>query len=134
MKLVNWVLDRAYDFFEYMLMVIILVIAIFVIMWRLDSLFDTNLEIFAESERRFSAIEQNISNHPLYGESIEVIIPKGTSAEGIANILYEFELIKDRKVFMDIFANSLGSDNLPSGTFNLEYGYSNEKIVKELLK
>lgn len=57
MKAINFIIDTLYDIFEYILMLLIVGIAVLVILWRLEVLFNEQLPIVSKTS---SAIETTL--------------------------------------------------------------------------
>ncbi len=141
MKFLNWMIDTVYDLFEYLIMLAVVLIAVFVIFWRLDGLFGNTLSIVSKPgqviestiQTTKESVSQILNSTSLEGETLEVNIPKGTGSEGIANILFEYELIKDKVAFVEKLDSEFNTENLPSGSFEFKIGNSEEEII-EILK
>lgn len=71
-------------------------------------------------------------NSSLIGEKIKVNISEGTSLEGITKILFDYELISDKFVFLKLLNENFTDENKPSGEFQFTYGQSNEDIINIL--
>lgn len=64
----------------------------------------------------------------------DFVIPKGASAEKIAEQLLDQGYIKDKEAFLDS-AHQLGAERqFRAGTFKLSLGLTEEELVKRLLK
>lgn len=138
MKAINFIIDTLYDIFEYILMLLIVGIAVLVILWRLEVLFNEQLPIVSKTS---SAIESTLGieksatlNSSLIGEKIKVNISEGTSLEGITKILFDYELISDKFVFLKLLNDNFTEENKPFGEFQFTYGQSNEDIINILKK
>lgn len=138
MKAVNFIIDTLYDILEYILMLLIVGIAVLVILWRLEVLFNEQLPIVSKTS---SAIESTLGieksatlNSSLIGEKIKVNISEGTSLEGITKILFDYELISDKFVFLKLLNDNFTEENKPFGEFQFTYGQSNEDIINILKK
>lgn len=75
MKAINFIIDTLYDIFEYILMLLIVGIAVLVILWRLEVLFNEQLPIVSKTS---SAIETTLGieksatlNSSLIGEKLK---------------------------------------------------------------
>ncbi|WP_425540201.1 hypothetical protein [Microaceticoccus formicicus] len=142
MKFLNWMIDTVYDLFEYLIMLAVVTIAIFIIFWRLDGLFGSTLSIVSKPSQVVEStikttkesVSQILNSTSLEGEKLTVNIPEGTSSEGIANILFEYELINSKEDFIKEFDSKFTQDSLPFGSFEFEIGSSLEKIFEVLEK
>ncbi len=134
MRAFTWIIDTIYDLFEYLLMLLIIGLAIVVIIWRLQLLFGTNIEFLAKGSQVVDTVSEKLDSSSLVGESVDVVIPAGTSAEGIGNILFEYGLIADKEAFAKDFGLALGAKELPSGNFKFTIGQNSEEIINTLLK
>lgn len=64
----------------------------------------------------------------------DFVIPKGASAEGIADLLFAQEFIKDKEAFL-VRARQMGAERrFRAGTFKLSVGLTEEEVVNRLLK
>lgn len=141
MKILNWMIDTVYDLFEYLIMLAVVLIAVFVIFWRLDGLFGDTLSIVSKPgqviestiQTTKESVSQILNSTSLEGELLDVSIPTGTGVEGISNILFEYELIADKASFMEKLNSEFTEDNLPSGSFEFKIGNSEEEVI-EILK
>ncbi|MDO5717912.1 MAG: hypothetical protein Q4P34_02915 [Tissierellia bacterium] len=142
MKVVNWIIDTVYDLFEYLIMLLVVVAAIFIILWRLELMFGSNLSIIAKPSEVVEStlkttkesVSQILGSSSLEGEKIDINIPEGTSAEGIANILYEYELISDKEVFRKKLLEKIENKELPKGKYDIKIGSTEEELIEILTK
>lgn len=64
----------------------------------------------------------------------DFVIPKGASADKIAELLLDQGFIKDKEAFLDS-AYQLGAERqFQAGTFKLSLGLTGEELIKRLLK
>lgn len=129
MKIVNRLIDLLYDIIEYLFLLALLALAIFIIIWRFDAMYQMS---FASQHEEAKLAQEEVFEVPnLRGEKVTVVIPKGTNQPGIVNILSEYGLIEDRE---EILAKleTIEDDQLPSGSFDLSFGLSSEDLLKEL--
>lgn len=137
MKVLNWVIDKVYDLFEYVLMLLIVAIVVLVILWRLNGLFNTNITIVEKSQR---VIEDTLEstkellNQPsdLQGEVLTVNLPNSTSIEGIANILQKFQIINDTESFVQYMQEQKLTEKIVYGSHELKVGSTNEEVAKQI--
>jgi len=75
---------------------------------------------------------------PEHQSSIQIdrdfVIPKGASAERIADLLFDQEFIKDKEAFL-ARAHQMGAERqFRAGTFKLSLGLTEEELIYRLLK
>lgn len=129
MKIINRLIDLLYDIIEYLFLLALLALAIFVILWRFDAMYKMS---FNSNDEDIKVVQEEAFESPsLSGEKVTVVIPKGTNPPGIVNILSEYGLIDYRE---EVLARleSLEDDQLPSGSFDLSLGLSADELLKEL--
>lgn len=108
----------------------------------MDGLFGSTLSIVSKPSQVVEStikttkesVSQILNSTSLEGEKLTVNIPEGTSSEGIANILFEYELINSKEDFIKEFDSKFTQDSLPFGSFEFEIGSSLEKIFEVLEK
>jgi len=64
----------------------------------------------------------------------DFVIPKGASAEQIADLLFAQELIKDKEAFLAFTRQMRAERRFRAGTFKLSVGLSEEEVIFRLLK
>lgn len=64
----------------------------------------------------------------------DFVIPKGASAERIADLLLEQGFIKDRDGFLNIVHEMRAERQFRAGTFSLSFGLTAEELIHRLLK
>ncbi|HBV88510.1 ABC transporter substrate-binding protein [Desulfosporosinus sp.] len=64
----------------------------------------------------------------------DFVIPKGTSAERIAELLFVQGFIKDKDVFLNIVHQMRAERQFRAGTFSLSFGLTEEELIHRLLK
>lgn len=129
LKIINRLIDLLYDIIEYLFLLALLALAIFVILWRFDAMYKMS---FNSNDEDIKVVQEEAFESPsLSGEKVTVVIPKGTNPPGIVNILSEYGLIDYRE---EVLARleSLEDDQLPSGSFDLSLGLSADELLKEL--
>lgn len=129
MKIINRLIDLLYDIIEYLFLLALLALAIFVILWRFDAMYKMS---FNSNDEDIKVVQEEAFESPsLSGEKVTVVIPKGTNPPAIVNILSEYGLIDYRE---EVLARleSLEDDQLPSGSFDLSLGLSADELLKEL--
>jgi len=64
----------------------------------------------------------------------DFVVPKGTNAEQIAELLFAQDFIKDKAAFLEK-THQLGADRrFRAGTFSLSWGLTEEELIYRLLK
>lgn len=125
MKVLNKLVDFAYDIFEYIVLLLIIVLAILVIFWQFDLM--ENKSLVALESRPTELTESSKINPALDGKEVDIIIPQGTSPNGIINILDEYGLAEDKDLLLQKM-ESLSEDKLPRGSFKIPLGSSSEDL------
>lgn len=64
----------------------------------------------------------------------DFVIPKGASAERIADLLFAQELINDKEAFLALTRQMRAERRFSAGTFKLLVGLSEEEVIFRLLK
>jgi len=144
--------DILHNYIDYIVMILIIGLVIFVITWRLDGLFkpgnkkdtnDVNIEenIDNNSENKDNDnIKDGDENKDTKDNSskktgkVSFTIPSGSVSSKIGEILKENNLIKDIKEFEDkVYEMGLES-KLKAGDFEIEQTATLEEIIKIITK
>ena len=89
--------------------------------------------LFKPSE---STPKQNVSPQAQISTQVnrDFVVPKGASAEEIADLLYAQDLIKDKGAFIEL-THQIGAERqFRAGTFSLVLGLTEEELIRRLLK
>lgn len=160
MKFLEKLKDILYDSIDYVIMLTIVVIVVFVIGWRLDVLFakdayepkdndtvivdnstrpkpndvhnteDDDKENPDENPDETEKPEDNLPPTNVETEVVNVKIPDGSLPGKIGNILVEYGLVSSSKDFVDKAVELKLETKLRSGSFEISKGSNLEQIVK----
>lgn len=138
MKFVNWFIDTVYDLLEYLIMLLVVAIAVIIILWRLDGLFNADIPLLSSSSKAIESTIQTtreslsdiLGSTSLEGEVIEVKIPENASLESISNILFQYGLIQDKAKFEEYMKNNDLINSIKPATYEITVGNSIEEIAK----
>lgn len=64
----------------------------------------------------------------------DFVIPKGASAERIADLLFDQGFIKDKNAFLNFAHQMRAERQFRAGTFSLSLGLTEEELIHRLLK
>lgn len=145
--------DILYDGTEYILMIAIIAVVALVINWRLGGLFAENVnntdkplstdntsiveeynEFIEDNEENSEVEESEDIDENTEAEIIEIIIPSGSVANEIGNMLVSKGLIEDSSEFVNKVIEMSVETKLKSGTFQITTGSSLEEIINILTK
>ncbi len=140
MRFVNWLIDTIYDFFEYLIMLLVLAIAVVVILWRLDMMFNLNIPLVSRSgqviestiQTTKDSIKDILAGGSLEGETITVNIPEIKEVSVLSKILSEYELINDKEAFEKYINDNKLLPEIVPGKHQIKIGSSVEEIVNIL--
>lgn len=125
MKVINKLVDFAYDIFEYIILLLIIALAVLVIIWQFNLM--ENKSLVRLNQSPIELTESTNLNPSLEGREVEIVIPQGTSPSGIVNILDEYGLADDRQNLLQKM-EGISDDKLPSGSFKIPLGSSSEDL------
>lgn len=129
MKIVNKLIDILYDFFVYIVLLLVLSIAVVVILWRFNAMYEESLQdieqnrIVSNEETELSILKANTE--------IKIIIPQGTNAIGIIKVLNSYGLNFDSEKLLSKL-EKINERELPSGEYSLPLDSSNDDIERVL--
>ncbi|WP_077368107.1 type IV pilin [Anaerosalibacter sp. Marseille-P3206] len=142
--------DFFYDAIDYILMVVIIVIVAGIIGWRLNVLFDKDKTKTPTvgNEIEISKDEKNIDNkdgkdndknqdkksEESSKEVVKIVIPSGSPASSIADILFKEKLIEDEKQFISKMIELKLDTKVKCGEFEIKRGSSIEEILATITK
>jgi len=129
MKIVNRIVDTLYSIFEYIVLLILIVSAIVVIGWRFNIMYEQSLVKVDNNE--VTQTSQSTENKAKNDTIVKIVIPKGTKANNIVNLLKEYNLDFDSDQLLKKL-ESIKEEELPSGEFELSLGSSTTEIEKVL--
>lgn len=129
MKIVNRIVDTLYSIFEYIVLLIFIVSAIVVIGWRFNIMYEQSLVKVDNNE--VTQTSQSTENKAKNDTIVKIVIPKGTKANNIVNLLKEYNLDFDSDQLLKKL-ESIKEEELPSGEFELSLGSSTTEIEKVL--
>lgn len=129
MKIVNRIVDTLYSIFEYIVLLILIVSAIVVIGWRFNIMYEQSLVKVDNNE--VTQTSQSTENKSKNDTIVKIVIPKGTKANNIVNLLKEYNLDFDSDQLLKKL-ESIKEEELPSGEFELSLGSSTTEIEKVL--
>ena len=145
-KFLDAIKDFLYDSVDYIIMIGIIGLVIFIIGWRLDLLFakdaediisNENITMSNEEEESPDSIEDDGKEEedPIEEKTmITVSIPAGSNSTNIADLLASVGLIASKSDFLDKSEEMNLSTKLKAGNFNIESGSSMEEILTILTK
>lgn len=144
-KFLDAIKDFLYDSVDYIIMIAIIGLVIFIIGWRLDLLFAKdvgdiipNENITMENEEDEGESPNPIEEDPTKDNSnktiITVSIPTGSNSSNIADLLESNGLISSKPDFLDKSEEMNLSTKLKAGNFKIESGSSMEDILNILTK
>lgn len=146
-KFLDAIKDFLYDSVDYIIMIGIIGLVIFIIGWRLDLLFAKDAEDIISNENITIKIEQEKDSpdsieddgkeeeNPIEDNKIiTVSIPAGSNSTNIADLLESNGLISSKSDFLDKSEEMNLSTKLKAGNFNIESGSSMEEILTILTK
>lgn len=64
----------------------------------------------------------------------DFVVPKGTNAEQIADLLFAQDFIKDKAAFLEKTHQMRAETRFRAGTFSLSWGLTEEELIYRLLK
>lgn len=129
MKIVNRIVDTLYSIFEYIVLLLLIVSAIVVIGWRFNIMYEQSLVKVDNNE--VTQTSQSTENKSKNDTIVKIVIPKGTKANNIVNLLKEYNLDFDSNQLLKKL-ESIKEEELPSGEFELSLGSSTTEIEKVL--
>ncbi len=129
MKIVNRIVDTLYSIFEYIVLLILIVSAIVVIGWRFNIMYEQSLVKVDNNE--VTQTSQSTENKSKNDTIVKIVIPKGTKANNIVNLLKEYNLDFDSDQLLKKL-EAIKEEELPSGEFELSLGSSTTEIEKVL--
>lgn len=129
MKIVNRIVDTLYSIFEYIVLLLLIVSAIVVIGWRFNIMYEQSLVKVDNNE--VTQTSQSTENKSKNDTIVKIVIPKGTKANNIVNLLKEYNLDFDSDQLLKKL-ESIKEEELPSGEFELSLGSSTTEIEKVL--
>ncbi|EHQ87499.1 hypothetical protein [Desulfosporosinus youngiae] len=65
---------------------------------------------------------------------LDFVVPKGASAERIAELLFDQGFIKDKAAFLQLTHQMRAERQFRAGTFSLSLGLTEEELIHRLLK
>lgn len=153
--------DFLYDSVDYLVILGIIGLVVFIIGWRLDLLFADNIKDLASKNKSPDIIISNDSkkepaseesNDSIAGEDLDeegvnkpagdsnsqktltINIPPGSSSSNIGDILESKGLISSKSDFINKTEEMNVSNNLKAGNYEIQSGSSLETILKTLTK
>lgn len=136
--------DLLYDSIDYIIMLGIIGVVVFIIGWRLDLLFANEVEdvtptnnIVAEDDyEKKPGNEEDIPpiKEEEHEEILTVSIPSGSTSNSIGTILESNGLISNKNDFIDKCEEMQLSNKLKAGNYDIESGSSLETILGILTK
>ena len=148
-KFLDAIKDFLYDSVDYIIMIGIIGLVIFIIGWRLDLLFAKDAEDIIPNENITMTNEEESPDpieddgkeneeDPIQDNSnktiITVSIPTGSNSSNIADLLESNGLISSKSDFLQKSDEMNLSTKLKAGNFNFESGSSMEDILNILTK
>lgn len=138
-------LDLVYDYIDYIIMLVIILLVVGIIGWRLDLIFTdngTSIPPIEENEENENENELNEDDEPVepedsedgelegqVGVEVEIEIPSGTFPSGIGNILLENQLIEDNSEFLTKVQEGNYETGLKAGVYVIPTGSSIDEIL-----
>lgn len=148
MKIINKMSDFFFALLNYLTILLIIALLVFVIRWRLHHMFTSNIQ---QSEKEITIIdelnknkeevskltekekeENNIEVKEAPVEFNSIVIPENPNSEIVADILLEKGLIQDKTTFVQQTKNLGVSEFFIPGTFNIPKDYKVADIINML--
>lgn len=133
--------DTLHDYIDYIIMLGIVGIVVFIIGWRLDLLFPNDSEDLI-NKNNIAVEDELFSNNESFDivsdtdnkEFFELNIPDGSSTYDVAIILESNKIISNKSDFIDKTEEAKLSNRLKAGNFEIPYDSSVENILEILIK
>lgn len=149
-------LDFIYDYIDYIIMLVIILLVVGIIGWRLDLIFtdngtgippieEENEEFEDEKEKELEEEDERVEleedateddedeeSEDQAGLEVEIEIPSGTLPSGIASILLENQLIDDNSEFLAEVEEGGYETGLKAGVYVIPVGSSIDEILQIL--
>lgn len=158
-KILEKIKDIMYDSFDYVIMLVIVVVVVAIIGWRLDVLFTKDVDTGSsgvkiegvhnednkpgddEDDKEPKVPEANetgtevppvVEAPPVVptGQKVKVTIPAGSLPGKIGSILADSGVISSSRDFIDKAVELKLDTKLKSGTFYIPQGSTNEEIIR----